>query len=167
MPSQIIIQGLLFEYVGNPDLITNHKIAIFCSNHCQASVILKTLDEIVRLRDAEATILSGFQSPLEKECLLTLLRGNSPVIIFPARSIINMRIPPNWKQALNSGRMLIISNFSDKVRRPDKASSRIRNEIIANLADEVIMAKSIGSSHLNEIEESVDGRKIPTTFFQT
>jgi len=49
-------------------------------------------------RDDGVTVISGFHTPVEKECLRILLRGSQPVIICPARSIEGMRIPPTWKQ---------------------------------------------------------------------
>ena len=64
----------------------------------------------IRLAD---TLIGGFHSPMEKECLDLLLRGSRPIIICPARSIDRMRIPKPWKAPLADGRLLVMSPFLD------------------------------------------------------
>ena len=48
---------------------------------------------------------------MERECLRLLLRGNQPVVVCPARGIDNMRIPRDWRPALDDGRLLVLSPF--------------------------------------------------------
>src|SRR5437660_953220 len=73
--------------LGNLDLLALPKTAIFCSARCPGHVILTAYDQSARWRDAGRCIISGFHSPLEKECLRILLRGSQPIIICPARSL--------------------------------------------------------------------------------
>jgi len=102
--------------LGNLDLLSKTKTAIFCSASCPGSAILTTYDQAARWRDAGRCIISGFHSQVEKECLRILLRGSQPVIICPARSLPK-RVQPEWKQPLESGRLLILSGFDDPDRR--------------------------------------------------
>lgn len=52
---------------------------------------MQTLDLALALRDSAATVVGGFQSPVEQECLEILLRGERPVIVCPARSVEDAR----------------------------------------------------------------------------
>jgi hypothetical protein len=55
------------------------------------------------------------------------LRGAQPTIICPARSIEGMRIPPEWKQAIEQERLLLLSPFEKKYRRVTAALAKQRN----------------------------------------
>src|SRR5438105_10760417 len=72
---------------GNFDILDTHKVALFCSVSCPGNLIVQTYDLAVALRLAGVTVIGGFHSPMEKECLSVLLRGTQPVIVCPARGI--------------------------------------------------------------------------------
>src|SRR2546425_4815397 len=97
--------------LGNLDLLDFPKTALFCSARCPGKVILTTYDQAARWRDAGRCIISGFHSPVEKECLRILLRGSQPIIICPARSL-PQRVPRGWRQPLADGRLLLLSGFT-------------------------------------------------------
>lgn len=86
--------------LGNLQILRNPLLALFCSSRCPGSVILKTYDLMCSLRNSGVTVISGFHSPIEKECLRLLLRGSQPIVICPARSIERMRVPTEWRDAL-------------------------------------------------------------------
>ena len=65
--------------------------ALFCSARCPGKLILRTYDQVAQWRDAGHCVVSGFHSPVEKECLRILLRGEPPIIICPARASIEHR----------------------------------------------------------------------------
>jgi predicted Rossmann fold nucleotide-binding protein DprA/Smf involved in DNA uptake len=92
-----------------------------------------------RLRDEGVTVISGFHSPMEQECLNILLRGKQPVIICPARSIEGMRIKKEYRQPIEAGRLLLLSPFSNKDSRISSRRAEIRNRFAAALADEVLV----------------------------
>lgn len=101
---------------------------------------MKAYDLVRALRDAGVTVIGGFQSPIEKDCLELLLRGTQPVIICPARSIQGMRLPVEWKKAVAGGRLLLLSPFEGHFRRPTAALAEKRNEFVASIADNVLFA---------------------------
>jgi hypothetical protein len=84
-------------------------------------------------------VISGFQSPLEKECLNVLLGGTQPVIVCPARSIERLRLPADWKAALSRDRLLLLSAFAEPQRRATVGRARVRNEFVAALADVLLI----------------------------
>lgn len=119
---------------GKADLLTNRMIGFFCSESAPGDVILNTYDLALALRDADLTFIGGFQSPMEKEFLTFVLRGTASVIICPARSITRMRLPATWRTPLESSRLLLLSPFDDKVRRPTHQTTTKRNALVAELA---------------------------------
>ena len=136
--------------IGDPALLDRKPIALFCSVHCPGDLILKSYDLARTLRAHPATLIGGFQSPIEKEFLELLLRqpAHQPdhtappspsVIICPARGLTNMRIPRPWHHPLAVGRLLLLSTFPDSLRRPTAASSSRRNACVANLAHRILI----------------------------
>ena len=119
---------------GNADLLTTRLVGFFCSESSPGDAILNTYDLALALRDADLTFISGFQSPMEKEFLTFILRGSASIVICPARGIGRMRLPTTWRPPLESGRLLLLSCFGDKVRRPTRQTAAKRNALVAELA---------------------------------
>lgn len=139
LPAKEAVPALLAAS-GNLDILRARKLALFCSVKCPGPLILQTYEAAQALREAGVTIISGFHSPMEQECLRLLLRGRQPVIICPARSLEKMRLPQEWQPALAEGRLLLLSPFTEKARRPTAQLARRRNECVAALADEILVA---------------------------
>ena len=125
--------------LGNLDLLAPPKTALFCSARCPGSAILRAYDQAAQWRDAGRCIISGFHSPVEKECLRILLRGTQPIILCPARALPK-RIPPEWQAALDAGRLLLLSAFPESETRITTDLARRRNDFVAALADEAWFA---------------------------
>lgn len=121
-------------------LLNNFLLAVFYSIRCPGDVILRTYDLARALRDADVTIIGGFQTPMEKECLTLLLRGTASVVICPARGLARMRVPVDWKKPLAEGRLLLLSFFDDGVRRATADLAARRNAYVAALADRILFA---------------------------
>lgn len=122
--------------LGNLDLLALPKRALFCSARCPGGVILRAYDQAAKWRDTGRCVISGFHSPVEKECLEILLRGTQPIIICPARSL-PQRVLPDWEKPLADGRLLILSGFNESERRVTSELAARRNEFVAAIADEV------------------------------
>lgn len=126
--------------IGNTELLNTRPLGLFCSIKCPASLILQTYDLAQRLRETGTPVISGFHSPVERECLTTLLRGNNPIIVCLARGVGRMRIPKEYRKPLEEGRLLLLSPFSEKQRRADAGMAATRNAVVAALANEVFVA---------------------------
>ena len=125
---------------GALGILDGTRIGLFCSVRCPGDAILKTYDLARMLRETDVTIVGGFQSPMEKECLDLLLRGSASVVVCPARGLGRMRVPKSWKEPLAEGRLLILSFFDDGIRRPTTDLAIKRNAHIAALADRILIA---------------------------
>jgi predicted Rossmann fold nucleotide-binding protein DprA/Smf involved in DNA uptake len=126
--------------IGNMDLLNSQPLALFCSLKCPGDVILRVYDLVRAVRDAEIPVISGFHSPMERECLTLLLRGRQPFILCPARALDGMRVPTMLKKPLMDGRLLILSPFAKKQRRTTADMARTRNLFVAALADQILVA---------------------------
>src|SRR3990167_1742048 len=104
--------------LGNLGSLSQPRTALFCSVRCPGDAILGAYDAARKLRDEGVTVVSGFHSPVEKECLRILLRGKQPIIICLARALEKIRLPSDWQRALEAGRLLILSPFEKRPRRP-------------------------------------------------
>ncbi len=127
------------DAVGNLDILKNKPLAVFSSSKCPGSIILKTYDLMKKIRDMGITVISGFHSPLERECLNVLLKGKQPIIYCPARNIDGMRINPEFKKPLEDGILLILSPFSKKEKRISSERALERNRFIAAIADKILI----------------------------
>lgn len=125
--------------LGNLDLLALPKTALFCSARCPGDAILRAYDQAARWRDEGRCVISGFHSPVEKECLKILLRGDAPVILCPARGLLQ-RLPAQQAIAAAGGRLLFLSCFPASERRVTTALAARRNELVAALADETWFA---------------------------
>ena len=140
--------------LGNLDLLALPKTALFCSARCPGKVILTTYDQAAKWRDTGRCVISGFHSPVEKECLQILLRGDAPVILCAARGMLE-RLPAQWAIAVSFGRMLILSAFPATDTRVTAELAARRNEFVAALADEVFIAHATPGGQLEQLATRV------------
>ena len=147
--------------IGPAALLTNHRTALFCSARTPGDAILRAHDAAQRLRDGGVTVISGFHSPIEQDCLRILLRGKQPIIICPARAIEAMRIPTECRAAFDAGRVLFLSPFIKLPTRVTKESAIRRNEIVAALADDAYIAHISTGGQTARIAEILAGWQVP------
>jgi len=149
---------------GPLDILETAKTGFFCSSQCPGGVILKTFDVITEMRDEGRTLIGGFHSPMEWECLGILLRGRQPVIWVPARSIVGMHLKPELQPAFAAGRLLILSPFEPKHRRITAALADARNRFVSALADRIFVAHAAAGSRTMALCEALHavGKQIVT-----
>lgn len=126
--------------LGNLDVLREPKLAFFCSLRCPGSLILQAHDLAKQWREEGRTVVSGFHSPIEQECLRILLRGAQPIIVCPARSLEGMRVHKEFRKPLEEGRLLFLSPFPKREKRMTAGLAAERNCFVAALADEVLIA---------------------------
>ena len=146
--------------LGNLDLLPLPKTAIFCSVRCPGAAILAAYDQAVRWRDTGRCTISGFHSPVEKECLRILLRGSQPIVICPARSL-PQRIPAEWRQPLADGQLLLLSGFRTGDKRITAELATRRDEFVAALADEVCFAHITPGGQTERLTHLLTSWRVP------
>lgn len=136
------LSGLAPESIfalGSLDILKQRALALFCSVKCPGNLILQTYDLVRELRDAGIVVISGFHSPVEKECFSLLLGGKQPIIWCPAKRLTVNRLPKEYAEPISEGRLLMLSPFGEKVKRARQDIARFRNEFAAALADRVFV----------------------------
>lgn len=124
--------------LGNKEILNLPKTAFLCSRQVPASVVLKCYDWAIAEREAGNCVISGFHSPLEKDVLHYLLKGTQPIIIALARGL-KIRVEAELKKPLDQGRLLIITPFDASVKRVTTATAAIRNRMMIEIADKVVV----------------------------
>jgi len=142
--------------LGNVRLLGHRKVALFCSARTPGDAILRAHNAARRMRDESVTVISGFHSLIEKECLRILLRGKQPIILCPARALETMRIPTECRAAFEAGRILFVSPFARQPKRVTKESALRRNEIVAALADEAFIAYITPGGQTEQMAEMLE-----------
>ena len=127
------------ESQGNEELQKIYKTAFFCSRRCPAAVVLKSYDWARERRQEKRCVISGNHSPIEKDVLHYLLKGEQPIILALARGL-KKRLEPELATALANNRLLIITPFSSIVIRVTQETANKRNELMAELAEEIFVA---------------------------
>ena len=153
--------------IGNPKLLQNPSLAIFCSTKCPGNLILKTYDLARSLRDTATPTIGGFHSPMEKECLLLLLRGPQPVVYCPARSLEKMRLLKKHREAVEGDRLLILSPFQNNQHRMTSALAQKRNQFVIALADTVFIAYAAPDSKTEVLAKQVVTSNKPLLTFES
>jgi predicted Rossmann fold nucleotide-binding protein DprA/Smf involved in DNA uptake len=137
--------------IGNLEILKAGVLGFFCSTKCPGNVIVHTYDLARALRHSGIPVIGGFQSPMEKECLDLLLRGQQPIVICPARSIEQMRLPTAWRTPLDEGRLLVCSSFTAPYGRPTAGLAEQRNCLVAALSDAVLIAHASPGSKIERL----------------
>src|SRR5947207_10059443 len=130
---------------GDLAVLRRKTLGLFCSVKCPGNLIVQTYDLAQKLRAAGVTVIGGFHSPMERECLRILLRSPHRVIVCPARGLPK-QVPPEFRKALAEGRMLLLSSFADSVRRADEEAAQQRNRFVAALAHKIFVAYAATNS---------------------
>jgi hypothetical protein len=84
--------------LGNPELLNLRLLGFLCSIRCPGNLIVQCYDLARALRDAHIPVIGGFHTPMEREALDFLIKGQQPIIICPARSLDRMR--PSFRSGL-------------------------------------------------------------------
>ncbi|MGI6468357.1 MAG: DNA-binding protein [Syntrophomonadaceae bacterium] len=136
--------------LGNKEILNLPKTAFLCSRQVPASVVLKCYDWAIAEREAGNCVISGFHSPLEKDVLHYLLKGTQPIIIALARGL-KIRVEAELKKPLDQGRLLIITPFEASVKRVTTATAAIRNRMMIEIADKVVVGYASPGGQLEQL----------------
>jgi predicted Rossmann fold nucleotide-binding protein DprA/Smf involved in DNA uptake len=147
----------MIDALGNLEILARPTLAFFCSSKTPGDLIVRTYDTARALRNAGVTMIGGFHSPMERECLGLLLRGGQPIVICPARTIQRLHVATEWKPALAAGRLLLLSPFAEQDRRVTADLARARNEFVAAIADQVLITHAPEGSRTEKLARLVAG----------
>jgi hypothetical protein len=131
------------------------KEAFLCSRQVPASAVLKCYDWAITQREAGNCIISGFHSQLEKDVLHYLLKGKQPIIIALARGL-KQKIEPELQKPFDEGRLLFISPFEKQVIRVTEKTAAVRNKMMIEIADRLVVGHASEKGNLAKQLEGLD-----------
>jgi len=151
--------------LGNVKILKKPLLGLFCSVKCPGELILRSYDLARSVRDTKTSVIGGFHSPIEKDCLDLLLKGTQLIILCPARSIENMLVKKIFRQPLDEGRILFLSPFEKKIKRQTGQTSQLRNQFVGMLANAVFVAHAEAGGKLEQLcREIIELKKTLCTF---
>ena len=153
--------------LGDLKILEKPLLGFFCSVKCPGELILRSYDLARSLRDTGTSVIGGFHSPIEKDCLELLLKGTQPIILCPARSIENMLVKKLFRQPLDEGRILFLSPFEKKIKRQTGQTSQLRNQFVAMLANTAFVAHAEADGKLAEISNEILSWNKPLYTFES
>jgi len=126
--------------IGNVEIMNREKVAFLSSRKVPPAAVMMALDWAAKMRDAGVCVIGGFQSALEKDVLRVLLKeGTQPVVVVLARKLWRV-VPTEYREAIASGRLLIVSPVSQTVNRVSEESALVRNRFILQNCASAIFA---------------------------
>ena len=139
--------------LGDATILDRPKVALFCSVKCPGKLVLDTYDLAKRFRDEGVTVISGFHSPMEQECLRILLRSPHPIIWCLARGLYRQipSKPVDYRPAVAEGRLVMVTPFSETVRRITAETATARNRLVVEMADAVVVAHAAPGSKIESL----------------
>ena len=124
-------------YLGNKELLKKRKVGFLASRKISTLSVLPTLDWAMQMsKQEEVTVVSGFHSRMERDVLKILLQGKCGIIIVLARGMYR-KVPQQYKEAMESNRILFLSYEKDTITRVSEASAHKRNKHVMDLVDKV------------------------------
>lgn len=143
------------ECSGNNELLNKPLIAFFASRSALSHAAELSREWAHAICETDKVVISGFQSPIEREVLDILLSRNHPVIVALGRSLY-LRIPDVYRLAYSENRLLFIS-FRNHTRH-NLSNAQIRNWAVADMADEVVFAPFAPESQLSSLHHMLSFR---------
>ena len=123
--------------LGNKELLNMRKIGYLASRKIPTLSVLPALDWALQMsKQTDVAIISGFHSRMERDVLKVLLQGKCGIILVLARGMYR-QLPQQYEEAMQQGRLLIISYEKESVTRVSEVSAHKRNRYVEQLANEM------------------------------
>lgn len=148
--------------LGNNELLQLKKTAFLCSRKIPSETVLKCYDWAIQQREEGNCIISGFHSPIEKDVLHYLLKGNQPIIVVLARGL-KEKLEKEFIEPLENGRLLILTPFEKNVKRVTEKTAEKRNKMMIELADEIVVGFLNAGGKLENVLKSETKKIIKIT----
>ena len=140
------------QMIGNAALMERTKVAFLSSRRVAPAAVMRCYDWATGMRGGGGTpggsagrlappcVVGGFQSALERDVLKLLLPDGGPSIVMVLARGMWRSVPVEYREAINAGRMLVVSPFSQGVVRVSKETAEKRNGWILDHCDEAVFA---------------------------
>lgn len=138
----------MITYLGNKELLNRKLTAFFASRTVQTARVMACYDWATSLSADRDCVVSGFQSPIERDVLHFLLKKRIPIVVVLARAIYK-NMPEELIEAYEDGRLLFIS--VNQACRTSNIAAKARNHYVAELVTTIVFGMLTQDSSLYEI----------------
>ncbi|NBC14532.1 MAG: hypothetical protein GVY09_14575 [Gammaproteobacteria bacterium] len=147
--------------VGNAALLHPPLLGLCCSRGCPGGVIIDTIEQVPGWVVQGRVLVSGFHAPLEQQVLRSLLRRGGCAVKLLARGMADYRPPPEEREPLAAGRLLVATAFPAEVRRITRKTALARNRQMIALATELLVPfVAEGSPLAALVEQAAPGKSV-------
>ena len=150
MLKEVVVMAYTVRQIGNVALMDLPKTSFLSSRKISPEAVLRCYDWAIRMRDEGRCVIGGFQSALEKDVLRFLLKGTQPIVLVLARRMLKI-IPEDLRHPVASGRLLIVSPFSDRIKRSDSSTAETRNRFILEHSTHHVFGSVDPNGHLAQL----------------
>lgn len=145
---------MIIKTSGNESILELSKTGFLCSRIVSATCVLSSFDWAISQAESGNCVIGGFHSKIEKDVLHFLLKGSQPLIIVLARGFYK-RWQPEIKARIDKGNLLIISPFEESVTSVTAQTCLIRNKLIVELADRIVIGYASPSGEISKLLKSI------------
>jgi hypothetical protein len=93
-------------YLGEPAPLLRPSLGLVCSGHCPGTILLETYRFARNLLPDGPTIIGGFHSPMERDCLDTY-SCTTCLWCMPGRRLKTRSVSLGWRSAIADRRLLL------------------------------------------------------------
>lgn len=137
------------DYIGNIELLHKRKIA-FLSSPSEDEELSGKIVCWANKQLSDEVIISGFHSNTEKTVLDILIKNNCRIILVMAKNLYP-QCPKRFAEAVNEGRMLILTPKNLNANIVTKETALLRNQYVLEQSDSLV----IGTAMKNGMIESL------------
>ena len=143
------------KHLGNLDLLRLNKTAFLSSSKKSSNSITNVEKWVNTINTNDTCIISGFQSEIEKLVLERLLKTKAKIILVMAKRMF-ISCPQKYKEAVNEGRMLIITPYSNLGCVVTKSTAKKRNLYVVNHANKIVVGDITPNGMIENILKGCD-----------
>jgi len=133
------------NYFGNPFLLKENVVGIFCSTEIDLASYYDMIDFIKLLCELPLVFASGWQSNIEKRVLRDLI--SCKIIYFLAKDIEHFKPSTLIQRMLDQNNAFVVSNIYD-MSRATKESVKKRDKYILTILDKILILNMSELGHL-------------------
>ena len=126
------------QMLGNAALMARPKTAFLSSRKVAPAAVMRCYDWATEMRGG--CVIGGFQSALERDVLKLLLPADGPSLVMVLARGMWRSVPKEYREAVNAGRMLVVSPFAQSVVRVSQETAERRNGWILDHCDKAVFA---------------------------
>ena len=140
----------IIHQMGNWRLLAARKTAFLCSRQVPGEAERRIGEWLGALSENDGCVICGNLLPLEQWMLSRLLERRIPTVLVLAEAL-----PLQWsaevEQALQEQRLLVVTHCGANIHRVTRSSAQDRNELMIELADEVVVGYALEGGHVEKL----------------